>query len=294
MQEGHPCWGAAVCWLPAQGMQVVHQPQNRTKKVSLRQAFKRHLQRHYSLRLHMIAILLTTTLSGVVFSKVLLLIHVADFKVRYPLAVLLSYLVFFACIKLWLSWIASIKASKASASDWFDIPLPSYRGGVEKVLPPIHGAGGEFSGAGTSDSFDSPDTNLVETAVLSDPSGTPGGGSSEGIGGAVGEAASALGDDNIIVAIIVLAVLVATILVSTILVLYSAPAILAEAAFEGVLAASLIKRTRVISDKAWAGSILKATWKPFAVTLGVAFIGGAVLHSYFPQAVRLADILWKE
>ncbi len=241
----------------------------------------------------MIAILLTTTLSGIVFSKVLLLIHVVDFKVRYPLAVLLSYLVFFACIKLWLSWIASIKASKASASDWLDIPLPSYRGGAEKVLPPIHGAGGEFSGAGTSDSFDSPDTNLVETAVLSDPSPTPGSGSSEGIGDAVGEAASALGDDNIIVAVIVLAILVATILVSTVLVLYSAPTILAEAAFEGVLAASLIKRTRIISDKAWAGSILKATWKPFAVTLGVAFIGGAVLHSYFPQAVRLADILWK-
>ncbi len=243
----------------------------------------------------MIAILLTTTLSGIVFSKVLLLIHVVDFKVRYPLAVLLSYLVFFACIKLWLSWIASIKASKASASDWLDIPLPSYRGGAEKVLPPIpiHGAGGEFSGAGASDSFDSPDTTLVEAAVLSDSSPTPGGGSSEGIGDAVGEAASALGDDNIIVAVIVLAILVATIMVSSVLVLYSAPTILAEAAFEGVLAASLIKRTRAISDKAWAGSILKATWKPFAVTLGVAFIGGAVLHSYFPQAVRLADILWK-
>jgi len=102
-----------------------------------------------------------------------------------------------------------------------------------------------------------------------------------------------LGDDNIIVAIIVLAVLVITILVSTVLLLYSAPAILAEAAFEGVLAASLIKRTRVICDKAWAGSTLRTTWKPFAVTLGVSFFSAVVLHSCFPQAVRLSDILWK-
>jgi hypothetical protein len=95
------------------------------------------------------------------------------------------------------------------------------------------------------------------------------------------------------VALIVLAVLVATILASTLYVLYGAPTILSEAAFEGILAASLIKRTRAISDTAWVGSILKTTWKAFAVTIGVTFFSGIVLHSYFPQAVKLADILWK-
>ncbi len=263
-------------------------------KIPIKEAFQRHLQRKYSLRLHMIAILLATTLSGILFSKVLLLIHVMDFRIRYPVAVVLSYLVFFACIKLWLSWIASIKESRASVSDWLDFPLPSFRDGAGKVLPPLYGGGGQFSGAGAAASFDTSDTLIAEASGLPEPSPTPGSGSSEGIGDAVGEVAGALGDDNIIVAVIVLAVLVATILVSTVLVLYSAPAILAEAAFQGVLAASLIKRTRVISDEAWAGSILKATWKPFALTLGVTFVGGAVLHSYYPQAVRLADILWKK
>lgn len=258
-------------------------------KVPLRQTFQKHLQRKYSLRLHMFAILLATTLSGVFLSKVLLLLDIADFRVRYPLAVAFSYLVFFASIKLWLSWIASVKESR----DWIDLPIPSFQGGVEKAIPTVHGGGGQFSGAGASGPYDNPDTIIVQTAVLQDPVPSTGGGSSEGIGDAVGGVADVLGDDNIAVAAVVLAALVVTILISSILILYNAPAILAEAAFEGVLAASLIKKARVISDKAWAGSILKATWKPFAVTLGMAFFGGAVLHSYFPEALRLADILWK-
>ncbi len=274
-------------------MQFVR-PNLKQIKIPIKEAFQKHLQRRYSLRLHMIAILLATTLSGILFSKVLLFIHVMDFRIRYPVAVVLSYFIFFTCIKLWLSWIASIKDSRPSVSDWLDFPSPSFGDGPGKVLPPVYGGGGQFSGAGAAASFDTSDTLIAETEGLPGPSISPGGGSSEGIGDAVGEVASALGDDNIIVAVIVLAVLVATILVSTVLVLYSAPAILSEAAFQGFLAASLINRTRVISDEAWAGSILKATWKPFALTLGVTFVGGAVLHSYYPQAVRLADILWKK
>jgi len=72
-----------------------------------------------------------------------------------------------------------------------------------------------------------------------------------------------------------------------------APAILSEAAFEGFLAASLIKGTRAMSQQSWAGSIFRTTWIPFAVRLGVAFFSGVVLHDYFPKAVSLADILWK-
>jgi hypothetical protein len=268
-------------------------PRNRTMKMPLRQAFQKHLEHQYSLRLHMCAILLATTLSGILFSKTLLLFDVIDFRVRYPLAVFFSYLVFFACIKLWLSWVSSVRESKTSVADWFDLPTTSFRSGTGRAIPPFHGGGGQFSGAGASGSFDSPQTAFVETAALSGSS--PGSGESppEGIGEVAGGVADVLGDDNIIVAVIVLVVLVATIVLSAILLLYGAPAILAEAAFEGALAASLIKRTRAISDKAWAGSVFKATWKPFAVTLVIALFGGAVLHSYYPEAVRLADILWK-
>ncbi len=241
----------------------------------------------------MFAILLATTLSGVLFAKIMLLLGVIDFRVRYPLVVIFSYLVFFICIKLWLSWISSVKGSRIFVADWIDIPGPSIRSGTDSLIPPVRGGGGQFSGAGASASYDDPDTIPVNTASLSSPTPTSTGGSSDSIGDAISGAADAVGDDSIVAAVIVLVVVVATILISSIFLLYGAPAILAEAAFEGVLAASLIKRTRVISDKAWAGSILKATWKSFAATLLIAFFGGVVLHSFYPEAVSLADILWK-
>jgi len=263
-------------------------------KIPIRQAFQKHLQRRYSLRLHMVAILLATALSGILFSKALLFFGVLDFRIRYPLAVVFSYLVCFVCVRLWLSCISSIKESKTHATDWVDlITTPSFRSGAGKEIAPFRGGGGRFAGAGASGSFESPDQALVKGAILADSQQTPGETASSGVAKVVGEAAGAVGDDNIIVAVIVLVVLVVTILVSTAVLLYGAPNILSEAAFEGLLAASLIKRARVISEKAWVGSILKTTWKPFAVTLGVAFFSGVVLHSFFPQAVKLTDILWK-
>lgn len=56
------------------------------KKIPTRQAFQKHLERRYSLRLHMVLILLAKALSGVLFSKILLFLGIADFRIRYPLA----------------------------------------------------------------------------------------------------------------------------------------------------------------------------------------------------------------
>ena len=262
-------------------------------KIAVNQAFQKHLKRRFSLRLHMFIILLVTTLSGVLCSKILLMFNVTNFAIRYPLAVVLSYLVFFACIKLWLICISPSKPDKTTIFEWLDIPSPFGRGSGGGGAPPFRGGGGQFSGAGASGSFAGHDAAIVESRLLATASPTPADGTSDGMGGALSEAAGALGDDNVIVAVIVLIVLVATVLASSVYVLYDAPAILSEAAFEGVLAASLMRRARAVSDQTWVGSIFRATWKPFAVTVGVAFFSGLVLHSCFPRAVKLADILWK-
>jgi len=260
-------------------------------KISImKEAFQKHLQRKFSLRMHMFAILMATTLSGALFSKILLLIDVADFRIRYPLSVLFAYLVFFLCIKLWIFCISSSRTESSNAFDYFDLPIGRISGG--RGNSSIHGGGGQFSGAGASTSFDGQDTAIAEGAVLTVADNTSVNSSSDGIDKATGGTTGSLGDNNIIVAAIVLIVLLAAILISAVYVVYSAPAILSEAAFQGVLVASLMKRTRTISDKAWVGSIFKATWKPFAVTLVVAISAGFVLHSYFPNAVKLADILW--
>lgn len=262
-------------------------------KIATKQAFQRHFQRRFSLRLHMFIILLVTALSGVLFAKILLMFDVVNFAIRYPLAVVFSYLVFFACIKLWLICISPGKSDKTTIFEWLELPSPSGRGSGGGGIPSFRGGGGQFSGAGASGSFAGDDAAIVERTLLAAAPPTPANGASEGIGDALGEAAGALGDDNAIVAVIVLIVLVCTVLVSTLCVLYDAPAILSEAAFEGFLAASLLSRARAVRDQTWVGSVFRATWKPFAVTVGVAFFSGLVLRSFFPNAVKLADILWK-
>lgn len=258
------------------------------RKISIRQAFQNHLPRHYSLRLHMSIILVATTLSGVLFSKILFFLHVVDFRIRYPFAVIFAYLVFFACIKLWLALISPFKEATASSADWIDLPVSLPEGARTSASPLF--LGGQSGGGGVSRLFESTEAAAAETSVVSDSPALPVM-ASGGMGDTVEKAADALGDENILAVVVMLVVLVATILISSVLLLYSAPVILSEAAFQGLLAASLIKRTRVISDTGWAGSIFKATWKPFALTFVVACVFSVVLHNYFPEAARLSDIL---
>jgi hypothetical protein len=271
-------------------------------RITTKQAFEKYLQHRYSLRIHMFAILLVTALSGVLSAKGLLIVGALDFRVRYPLAVIFSYLVFFFCIKLWMNYIGAMNDSKDALADSFAYSGPSAGSNIPNPLSLIKGGagqisdeglvpgGGDFLGAGASGSFSDP--QVVLAAAVS-PDSSAGQEAAGGIGKKIGKAADALGDDNFILAALILLALVVTIFISAGFLLYGAPTILAEAAFQGVLATSLIKKTHTISDQSWAGSIFKVTWKPFAGTFAIAFFCGLVLHKFFPKAIRLADILLK-
>lgn len=72
---------------------------------------------------------------------------------------------------------------------------------------------------------------------------------------------------------------------------WEAPAILAEAAFEFVLAASLVRSSRAMNEPDWMGSVFRATWKPFAVVLLLAILAGWAMHHYLPEASRMMDVI---
>jgi len=258
-------------------------------KFRTKSRFLRKFRKRYSLRLHMVAILLATACSGVLASKILLAFNLNSLVIRYPLAVLLAYVVFFLCVKLWLVYVSSRRhGGSTHIVDYLDLPTPG-SGGSSGGVPTFRGGGGHFSGAGASSSFDVHAAG-DHTSVVGDAAS----GAAKGVGDAIGGAADALGDEGgpiAIVVIVVLAVLVATILGAAIYVIYEAPVILSEAAFEGLLAASLIKRARSIDQGDWVGSILKATWIPFCVTFIIAGLAGLILHFYFPAATHLIEIL---
>ena len=286
-----------------------------------KEGFQKRFREHYALRFHMMIILLATALSGTLFSKLLLVSHVRNFGIRYPVTVLLSYGVFFLCIRLWLLYVAPGRKS-GSVSDGFSYVYVSgggsggsSGGGGSSVSSPRPG-GGDFSGAGASASFDvrtqaaatvplmagegpSEGSGIgdgVASAVSIGDSGTDSGSSgssgssSSGSSGSSGGGGSSDGMGAIIVVVVLVAV-VAAVLGGAFYMIFQAPAILSEAAFQGLLAASLVKQSRNMDAENWMGSIFKATWKPFALTLVAAFVGGLVLHHYYPGAHRLMDVM---
>lgn len=252
-----------------------------------REVFRKRFGRRYSLRFHMSLILVVTALSGALTSKLLLMCDVGNLAVRYPLAVAFSYLIFFVCIKLWLLYVSPSGAVRKGAAqeDWLAVPDGS--AGVAHGTVSVPEGSGEFSGGGASGDYEV-DSHAVAEVGGPSVAGNAGGSSSGGAG--IGDAADGFDGEGFVI-LLVLGALVAVVAGAAIYVVVQAPAILSEAAFEGLLAASLVKKARMIDDRNWVGSVFKATWGPFVLALFVAAFGGLLLHNYFPEAHRLKEIL---
>lgn len=108
----------------------------------MRLGFRRHFQRQHSLRWHMSLLLLVSAGAGFACSR-LLLNHGWDSVLgRYPLAVLVGYVAFLLCLRIWLQWVrwqyseaelaqfelepgspaSGNKRERDNILDWFDVP----------------------------------------------------------------------------------------------------------------------------------------------------------------------------
>lgn len=223
-------------------------------------------------------ILLGTILSGLLFSKILLMVNLENMVARYPIVVLASYMSFFAFIRLWLFYIqkrqeAAERAADISADIICNSDLPDSKTEIEF-------GGGEFGGGGASGSFE----DVGASSVLEN--------SSSGVGELAGEAGGSLLEEGGII-LIPLMLLLAAIFGVGILLIYEAPVILSEAAFEFILAGVLVKKAKEIDSPDWIGSVFKNTWKPFIGTLVLSIILSYILGHFFPEAVKLSQIFFK-
>lgn len=251
-----------------------------------RQKFIKTLQKRFSLRLHMTLILLATSMAGVLASKGMFAVGLHNVAVRYPVTVLCAYLVFFATVKVWLWLMTDTPTSNSRDSgngvpDVVDLPLP-FGGSGEQAFS---GGGGAFDGGGASADFGG---TLGEMAsVTGDALG--------GVGDAVGDVVGGVADDEgglvLVIALGLLAVLLFSVMGAGVFLIYQAPAILAEAAFDAVLAASLVRSSHKMNQPDWMGSIFKATWKPFAVVLVLAIVAGWAMHHYLSTTSRMIDVI---
>jgi hypothetical protein len=249
-----------------------------------RKRFINSLKKSFSLRLHMTAILLATSLAGVIASKGLLILGMNNVAVRYPVTVIFAYGVFFLAIKTWLWIISDPRSPDMSDAGITDlnlssVPMPSGSGNGTSF-----GAGGSFDGGGATRDFGEP------TEEISDV-----GGALSGVGDTVGDVVGGVADDEggfvVVIVLGFLALLLFSVLGAGMFLVWQAPAILAEAAFDAILAASLLRSSKRINQPDWMGSVFRATWKPFATVFLISILAGWAMHHYLPEAARMLDVI---
>ena len=214
-----------------------------------RRRVREWLEERFFLRIHMTLILLGTFLAGVVATRVLMLARVNVLALRYAIAMCLAYLVFLVLVKLWLMYVGSDGELSLDVPDAVELAL---RDGTNiPVSSGIHGGGG------SGPSFD------LDLGVGDD------------LGGLV-----------LMIVIIAVVLLLGGIAIYFV---YTAPALLGEAAFEAVLAASIARRAKRAEGSGWIGAVCRATVWPFAGVLALSVLLGWVAQRHCPEALRLRD-----
>jgi hypothetical protein len=247
------------------------------------------LKKRFFLRFHMVLILIGVFSSGLIFSKLLLEAGLRSMLIRYPIVLVLSYLMFFILIKIWLLYIQRTSSSNLS-DDGLCNPVFIPGGCSTQVGSTgdlIGQGGGEFGGGGASGDFsdssiagDTPagTGNVVSAAVVTQ----------SGESSCLPDAPDIDLDKGGIV-LIALGLLLALILGAGFYLIYAAPAILSDAALQVIMASSLYKASKKMDDPDWVGSIFKATWIPFTIMAVLTIAVACVATHYCPDATKLSD-----
>jgi hypothetical protein len=247
----------------------------------MKQKFKRQFAKRVFTRFHMILILLGTILSGVIFSKILLVLGLDHIIARFIIVLIFAYVCFFILMKLWLHYLTKPYRKSKIADNLVDaadaissIPYFSPASSTQN----LSGYGGEFGGGGASGAWTEAN-GVAETASTVGETATE----------AAGEAVSGLADEGGIILIPLILFLI-VLFGGGIYLIYEAPVIISEAAFELILATTLIKKVRSIDSPNWMGSVFRATWAAFALTLVITIIVGWALMTYCPQANKITAV----
>ncbi len=248
------------------------------------QKYQSRILRQYFVRFHMSLILAAVIASGVLLSKGLLELGVHSLRLRYPLAVLGSYLVFLLLVRVWMWYVST----RMAASSFFS---SSGSGGSFSFDGPGGGSGsggggfrgfggGDSGGGGASGSWDSESSAAMMAEPIPAPATSSGWFPSLDLD---------IDCDDGFWVLILLAALVAAILGAGGYLIYAAPHILPEAAWQALLATSLHRAAKQTCPD-WRMGVLRSTGIPFAAVLVLATALGWEAHHHCPSAVRLVQV----
>ena len=222
----------------------------------------------FFLRFHMAVLLGLTFAAGLGVTKVMLVAGSTNLAIRWGVAVTASYAAFLLLLKLWLLYIRHEEEEREpDALDVIDT-VDGVRGVLQDVGDASRGfrsGGGGYGGGGASSSFDEADAGGL-TSLTPDV-------------------------DDDFGAVVVAAIALVVVAAAGGYLIYAGPTILADAAFEGLLASALIPGVRRGEATGWMGPAIRATLLPFLVMLVLAVAAGAFAGGYCPEARRMMDVV---
>jgi hypothetical protein len=230
-----------------------------------KRGFVRVVKERYVLRAHMFGILTAVTLAGLGANWLMLGWGVRSMAWRYPLAVGVSYLAFFLFVWIWLTFMQG-----AEDPEWV---APAAVAAVLAPPPPAQTSMASSMSVGPGDVLDGVDLGLDV---------------SDGAGDALGSVGD-LGDGEGLVIVLIVA-LAAAILGGGIYLVWTAPEILAEVAFQGSFAAALGATVRT-GGVGWSWVLARKTFVPFLIVALAGWGLGMAAHWYCPVASRIGTAL---
>lgn len=206
-------------------------------------------------------------------SVVLLWSNVPSMAIRYGVAALIGYVTFGLLIRGWVRWKRRQLTSEPDfdgvidAVANFDLPLPRSSGAP--IDPPPF-AGGRSGGGGASMSFGTPNS-ASSTATCG-----------SGI-------SFDLDADDLLWLLIALAAAFAGIAAIG-YVIYAAPALLAEAIVDGVIAGGIYRGLRRRDSTHWTRHVLQRTALPALIVIVSAVLAGYALQRIAPEARSIGGV----
>lgn len=228
------------------------------------------LASRFGLRLHMAVLMAAVFAVAFVTTRLLLALGVGSMGIRYLVASLTGYAAFFGLVRAYLWWVTT-----EAERDFDPDRAPDSVAFAVEERPPGEGPGPAAARARRSAELDD---------VLPDVGGSGGrsGGSSFDVDG----------DGCVAILIVAIVALVAAVVFGAAgYLVYQAPAVLGEAAFELVLASVLARSSRRVSRGDWSGSVLGATWKLALGMLVVTTAGGVAAQRLCPGPETLGGVV---
>jgi len=262
------------------------------------------LEHKFFLRLHMTAILTATILVGLGTTRGLFLLHVNIFWIRYGLAVITSYIAFIGFVKLWLmyigmrsesNWLDSIGFNSSGSTSWSSWSSSSSSGSSSSSS--FSSSGGKFGGGGASGDWSEGGSGTgtraaaVAVATQRGVTAVPKSSSSSHSSSSSSKGGGGGGSDDFgeLILIVLIIALVVAVIASFLWLVWAAPGILAETAFNAALAGALTGHAHKATHGNWIGSVMKKTMLPFSLILVLSIAMGAWAQHICPTAIRLHD-----